>query len=61
MIAIRSDFRAGATCRPLSRQFGGDPTEWMLVWQVTGGLVPAGLRGTNSGDKLIHISDWCKS
>lgn len=25
---------------------------------VTGGVVPAGLRGTNSGAKLVHISDW---
>lgn len=25
---------------------------------MTGGFVPAALRGTTSGAKLIHISDW---
>jgi arylsulfatase A-like enzyme len=25
---------------------------------ITGGIVPAALRGTSSGAKLIHISDW---
>ena len=26
---------------------------------ITGGVVPSALRGTSSGDKLVHISDWC--
>ena len=25
---------------------------------ISGGVVPAHLRGTTSGDKLVHISDW---
>lgn len=25
---------------------------------VSGGFVPSNLRGTNSGDKLVHITDW---
>ena len=25
---------------------------------ITGGFVPAGLRGTTSGPKLVHIADW---
>jgi len=25
---------------------------------MAGGIVPAALRGTNSGAKLVHISDW---
>ena len=26
---------------------------------ITGGFVPVALRGTTSGAKMIHISDWC--
>lgn len=26
---------------------------------VSGGFVPESLRGTASGAKLIHVSDWC--
>jgi len=26
---------------------------------MTGGFIPVALRGTNSGNKLVHISDWC--
>jgi arylsulfatase A-like enzyme len=25
---------------------------------AAGGLIPPPLRGTNSGDKLVHVSDW---
>jgi hypothetical protein len=27
---------------------------------LTGGFVPAHVRGTATGDKLVHISDWCR-
>ena len=27
---------------------------------LTGGFLPAALRGTNSGDKLVAIADWCE-